>query len=75
MLRNPAGAPIAGAKISLAGNGNGSEATTGSDGSFALQPLPAAQYSLTVQTKDRKINYAVPIDLTADRSGCIAHII
>jgi len=65
VLRNPSGAPIAGAKISLAGNGNGSEATTGSDGAFALQPLPAAQYSLTVQTKDRKINYAVPIDLTA----------
>ncbi len=65
VLRNPSGAPIAGAKISLAGNGNGSEATTGSDGAFALQPLPAAQYSLTVQTKDRKIKYAVPIDLTA----------
>ena len=64
VLRNPAGAPISGAKVSLAGNGNGSEATTGTDGAFALQPLPAGQYSLTVQTKDRKTKYAVPIDLT-----------
>jgi len=71
VLRNPAGAPIAGAKISLAGNGNGSEATTGSDGAFALQPLPAAQYSLTVQTKDRKIKYAVPIDLTATGAAAL----
>ena len=64
VLRNPAGAPISGAKVSLAGNGNGSEATTGTDGAFALQPLPAGQYSLTVQTRDRKTKYAVPIDLT-----------
>jgi len=71
VLRNPAGAPIAGAKISLAGNGNGSEATTGSDGAFTLQPLPAAQYSLTVQTKDRKIKYAVPIDLTATGAAAL----
>src|SRR5579862_3141696 len=64
VLRNPAGAPISGAKVSLAGNRNGSEATTSTDGTFALQPLPAGQYSLTVQTKDRKTKYAVPIDLT-----------
>jgi hypothetical protein len=65
VLRNPGGAPIAGAKVSLAGNGNGSEATTGADGTFTLEPLPAGQYSLMVQTKDRKINYAVPIALAA----------
>lgn len=63
VLRNPGGAPIAGAKVSLAGNGNGSEAATGADGTFTLEPLPAGQYSLTVQTSDRKINYAVPIAL------------
>jgi hypothetical protein len=65
VLRNPAGAPIAGAKVSLAGNGNGSEATTTADGIFALDALPAGQYSLTVQTKDRKIKYALPVDLSA----------
>jgi hypothetical protein len=65
VLHNPAGAPIAGAKVGLAGNGNGSEASTGADGSFTLEPLPAGQYSLTVQTKDRKIKYAVPINLAA----------
>jgi hypothetical protein len=64
-LRNPAGAPIAGAKVSLAGNGNGSEATTGNDGSYVLEALPTGQYSLTVQTKERKIRYGLPIDLTA----------
>ncbi len=63
VLHNPAGAPIPGAKVSLAGSGNGSEATTGNDGAFTLDPLPPAQYSLTVQTKDRKIEYASPIDL------------
>jgi len=64
-VHNPAGAPIAGAKVSLAGNGTGSEVATGPDGLFILEPLPAGQYSLTVQTKDRKIKYAVPISLTA----------
>ena len=65
VLHTPAGAPIAGAKVSLAGNGTGSEAATGTDGSFALEPVPAGQYSLTVQTTDRKIKYAVPINLAA----------
>ena len=63
VLHNPAGAPIPGAKVSLAGNGNGSEVSTGSNGSFTLEPLPPGQYNLTVQTKDRKIKYSVPITL------------
>ena len=65
-LRNPAGAPIAGANISLVGNGNGSEATTAADGSFSLESLPPGQYSLTVQTKVRRVRYAVLIDLRAN---------
>ena len=71
VLRNPAGAPIAGAKVSLAGNGSGSEATTSADGAFALQPLPAAQYSLAVQTKGRTIKYALPIDLSSAASAVV----
>ena len=66
VLRNPAGAPIAGANISLVGNGNGSEATTAADGSFSLESLPPGQYSLTVQTKVRRVRYAVLIDLRAN---------
>jgi hypothetical protein len=66
VLRNPAGAPIAGANISLVGNGNGSEAITAADGSFSLESLPPGQYSLTVQTKVRRVRYAVLIDLRAN---------
>lgn len=64
LLHNPAGAPISGAKVGLAGNGNSAEATTGNDGAFTLESLPAGQYSLTVQTRGRKFKYALPVDLS-----------
>lgn len=64
VVRNPAGAPIARAKVSLAGNGTGTQAVTAADGAFALEPLPPGQYELTVQAGDRKIKYAAPVDLS-----------
>ena len=65
VVRNPAGAPIVGAKVSLAGNGAGTESTTARDGAFTMDPLPAGQYALTVQANGRKITYAAPIDLSS----------
>ena len=63
VLRNSAGAPIAGAKVRLAGNGTAAEASTGADGAFHTALLPVGQYRLTVQTRGRKANYSQPIDL------------
>src|SRR5271170_8121279 len=63
ILRNAAGAPIAGAKVRLASQSATSEAVTGADGQFRLSPLPAGQYHLTVESNGRKIEYAQPIDL------------
>ncbi len=63
LLRNAAGAPVAGAKVRLARKGSAAETVTGSDGAFRLAPLPAGQYRLTIETKSRKVNFAQPIDL------------
>jgi Outer membrane receptor proteins, mostly Fe transport len=68
VLHTPAGAPIADAKVSLAGQGTGSESTTDSKGAFSLRALSMGQYSLTVQTKGRKIKYALPVDVSAQES-------
>jgi hypothetical protein len=65
VLRNPAGAPIANAKIRLAGKGAQAEAVTSEDGHFRLAALPAGQYRLTVESSRRKIEYAQSIELDA----------
>ncbi len=65
VLRDPGGAPIAEAKIRLTGNGERAESTTGADGRFELKPLPPGQYRLRVEAEGRKVDYAVPVDLTA----------
>jgi Carboxypeptidase regulatory-like domain len=65
VLRDAAGAPIAGAKIVLRAGSAKAEATTGADGRFKLPPLPARAYHLTVETKGSKVDYAEPVELTA----------
>jgi hypothetical protein len=66
VLHNAAGAPISGAKVSLAGNGASAQAVTGEDGHFRLKPLLAGPYHLTVQNLGDKAEYAQPIDLATD---------
>ena len=43
VLHTAAGAPVAGAKIKLAGTGSSSEAITGKDGQFDFASLPTGQ--------------------------------
>jgi hypothetical protein len=63
VIRDPGGAPIANAKVRLAGKSAKAEAVSGSDGVFRLAALPAGQYRLTVQWKGRKVDAAQPIEL------------
>ena len=63
VLRDAAGAPIAGAKIHLRAATAGEEAITAADGQFALANLPAGQYHLTVQSAGNSFDFAQPIDL------------
>ena len=65
VLRNPAGAPISGAKIRLASATTKAEAVSKADGQFRLPVLPAGQYRLAVEFNGRKFDYAQPIDLDA----------
>jgi hypothetical protein len=69
VLRNPAGAPIPGAKVRLAGNSAKAEAVTAADGNFRLAALPAGQYRLSVESNRRKIDYAQPIDLSGSAAA------
>lgn len=65
VVRNPAGAPIAGARIRLAAKGASEQVTTGADGQFRLATLPAGQYRLFVEVHGRKGEFAQAIDLAA----------
>ena len=64
VLRNGAGAPLAGATIKLTGNSDSGQSVTGADGRFQLTPLPPGQYRLTVETQGSKTEFAQPIDLS-----------
>ena len=64
VLRNGAGAPLAGATVKLTGHSDSGQSVTGADGRFQLTPLPAGQYRLTVETHDSKAQFAQPIDLS-----------
>jgi hypothetical protein len=61
-VRSANGAPVSGAIVRLAG-GSKAEAKTGTDGRFKFLPLPVGKYHLTIETAQRKLEYATPIDL------------
>jgi hypothetical protein len=67
-LHNTAGAPIANAKIHLAGAGQSATAETAEDGAFHVGPLAAGTYRLTIQANGRTTEYAQPIDLVSGGS-------
>lgn len=63
VLRSSAGAPVAGAKIALAGSAARAEGVTGTDGHFRLTTLPAGSYRLTVEANGSTTQYPQPIEL------------
>jgi len=62
-LHNAADAPIAGAKMQLAGASQSATAVTGEDGGFQLGPLAPGAYKLTIEANGRTSAYAQAIDL------------
>jgi hypothetical protein len=66
VLRNAAGAPIAGAHIRLSSHESKAEGRTGADGRFVLPLLPAGVYHLTVSAKGSAVEFAQPVDLSAN---------
>jgi hypothetical protein len=71
VLRNPGGAPIAGAEVLLTGNGSAAKVKTDTDGHFRLAQLAPGQYHLTVESKGGKAEFAEPIVIT-DTNGSVA---
>jgi len=63
LLHSAGGAPVADAKVELAGNRQNADARTGADGRFHLKPLPAGSYKLTIVAGGRTIHYAQAIAL------------
>ena len=66
VVRNSSAAPIAGAKVRLAGKGGRGEATAGADGVFHLEALPAGSYRLTVQWNGRTVTAGQPVELAPE---------
>lgn len=71
VLRTAAGAPIAGAKVSLRSGAARAEATTTADGRFQVA-LPAGEYRLTIEAEGRRAEYAQPVDVEA--AGSLAAV-
>jgi len=63
VLRDAAGVPIHGAGVHLKGKSKTFNATTGTDGQFRIELIPAGQYQLSVDANQDKIQYAAPINI------------
>ena len=66
VVRDPGGAPIAAARVRLAGEHVSAEALTGADGVFHLAALPVGRYRLAVDARGRKVEAAQRVELAAD---------
>ncbi|MGH9605675.1 MAG: carboxypeptidase regulatory-like domain-containing protein [Terracidiphilus sp.] len=64
VVRNSAGAPLAGAEVLLQGRDAKAEAVTGADGHFRTAPVPAGPYRFSIEANGTSSKYAQPIDLT-----------
>jgi len=64
VLRNTAGAPIAGARLKLASGATSAKDVSAVDGRFRIQATPG-QYRLTIEANGRKVDYAQPINLNS----------
>jgi hypothetical protein len=71
VVRNSNGAPIAAAKVRLAGKGSKAEAVSGTDGGFHLEALPAGDYRLTIQWNGRRVEAAQAIALRPAESPAL----
>jgi hypothetical protein len=65
ILLTPAGAPVAGATITLAAQGNRFTAETGADGKFVFNTLPRAIYHLSVMRQLRIVASREPVDISS----------
>jgi hypothetical protein len=63
VLRDAAGVPIHGAGVHLKGRSGAFNATTGIDGQFRIEFIPAGQYKLSVDANHYRIQYASPINI------------
>jgi hypothetical protein len=62
-IHNTSGAPLAGAKIRLSGDGRNVRATAGEDGAFHFASLRPGQYRLSIEEAGRTVDYAQTLDL------------
>jgi hypothetical protein len=62
-VHNAGGAPVAGARVELAGSAERAETRSEADGQFHLKPLPVGSYKLTIVAGGRTIEYAQSISL------------
>ncbi len=62
-IHNTGGAPVAGAKIRMSGDGTSAQAVAGKDGMFRIGSLVPGHYRLTIVANGRTADYAETIDL------------
>ena len=63
VLRDATGAPIHGAGVHLKGKSGTFNTTTGADGQFRIELIPAGEYRLSIDANHDKIQYATPINI------------
>jgi len=73
-LRDAHGAAIAGAVVRVQSAGTKAAATTGSDGQFAFAPLPAGEYSVSVDYKGSTATCSGPVRLPGGASAAVLEL-